>query len=65
MEEWLDILEREYLADFITAGGAAVKFVVGKDEQLSFVQRRLRQIAGNHNLVFIPIDAADARLHMI
>lgn len=65
MEEWLEILEREYLANFITAGGAAVKFVVGENDQLRFVQQRLRETARTHDLVFIPIDAADTRLHMI
>ncbi len=64
-EEWLDLLEREYLADFITAGGAAVKFVVGDGDQLAFVQRRLRELSERHNLIFISMDAGDTRLHMI
>lgn len=63
--EWLDILEREYLIGFVTAGGAAVKFVVGGDNQLAFVQRQLRELSRKHNLIFIPIDAGDTRLHMI
>ncbi len=64
-KEWLEILEREYLANFITAGGAAVKFVVGDDGALAFVQRRLREASGRHNLAFISIDAGNTRLHMI
>ncbi|MGH7068988.1 MAG: BREX system ATP-binding domain-containing protein [Acetobacteraceae bacterium] len=63
--EWLEILEREYLAGLITAGGAAVKFVVGDDNQLAFVQHRLQDASGRHHLKFISIDAAGTRLHMI
>jgi len=33
--EWLELIEREYLSDFVTAGGAAVKFAVGDDHQLA------------------------------
>ncbi len=64
-KEWLEILEREYLANFITAGGAAVKFVVGDNGGLAFVQRRLREASERHNLTFISIDAGNTRLHMI
>jgi len=33
-QEWLDLIEREYLRDFVTDGGAAVKFVVADADQL-------------------------------
>lgn len=64
-QEWLALIEREYLADFITAGGAAVKFAVGDNRTIDLVRYRLREASRRHRLEFISIDAADTRLHMI
>lgn len=64
-EEWLALLEREYLAEYITAGGAAVKFVIGSAEEMVLVQQYLREAAGRHDMVFASVDAATSRLHMI
>ena len=43
--EWLELIEREYLTDFITAGGGAVKFVVGDPHQLKIVARVLEVLS--------------------
>jgi hypothetical protein len=64
-EEWLAHLEREYLFKFIPVGGATVKFVVGPDDQLAHVEGRLAALAEQHELVFVAIDAATTKLHMI
>lgn len=64
-DEWLARLEQEYVSSFITAGGSAVKFVVADGDQLSIVARDLANLAQQHNLTYIPIDAATTKLHMI
>src|SRR5437867_4275507 len=66
LADWLSIVEREYLADFVPAGGAAVKFVVpptALDRQQ--LRAALRGAAERHGLQFAVVDAASTRLHMI
>src|SRR5215472_1563459 len=63
--EWLELIEREYLSDFVIAGGAAVKFAVGDDHQLAVVARVLQLLAERHGLAYVSVDAAATRLHMI
>jgi hypothetical protein len=63
---WLGIVEREYLSDFVPAGGAAVKFVVpptelGRQE----LRAALRDAAERHGLQFAVVDAATTRMHLI
>jgi hypothetical protein len=65
VREWLELIEREYLADFITAGGGAVKFVVADAHQLMVVARVLDLLSERHGLAHLTIDAATTRLHMI
>jgi hypothetical protein len=65
VREWLELIEREYLSDFITAGGGAVKFAVGDAHQLMVVARVLDLLSERHGLAHITIDAATTRLHMI
>jgi hypothetical protein len=63
--EWLDLIEREYLRGFVTAGGAAVKFAVGDEIELASLRRRLGELSERHDLTYVQIDAAATRLHMI
>jgi hypothetical protein len=63
--EWLDLVEREYLGGFVTAGGAAVKFTVGDDFELASLRRHLGELSERYDLTHAHIDAAVTRLHMI
>jgi hypothetical protein len=64
-QEWLELIEREYLTDFILAGGGAVKFAVGDAHQLEIVARVLDLLSARHGLAHVAIDAVTTRLHMI
>jgi P-loop Domain of unknown function (DUF2791) len=64
-QEWLDLVEREYFCDFVTAGGAGVKFVTGESDQLTAVGDMLAKLSERHKLEYVPIDAATTKLHMI
>jgi hypothetical protein len=64
--DWLAVVERDYLRDYVREGGAAVKFVVpasalGRLE----VRDRLREAAERNDFQFAFVDAAAVRLHLI
>jgi hypothetical protein len=65
-EEWVTVVEREYLGDFVRQGGAAVKFAVATtDVGRLDLQRRL-MLAGNaDDYQVVALNAVDVRLHMI
>jgi hypothetical protein len=62
---WLDIMGREYFADFIPQGGAAVRFAVADAPTLSQVNERLAEAAAANGLHCIRLDVASVRLHML
>jgi hypothetical protein len=63
---WLDLVRREYLARFIREGGAAVKFVVpSADMEPQDWLGPLRTSAEAEGFLFIGVDAAETKLHMI
>ena len=64
-QTWLDIMEREYLGDFIPAGGGAVRFAVAEAGGIDSLARGLRQRAAGLGLEVVPIDLASVRLHML
>jgi hypothetical protein len=65
-DAWLGIVEREYLADFVPAGGAVVKFVVPPTEpDREALREALRGAAERRGFAFAVVDAASTKLHMI
>ena len=66
LDDWLQVVRREYLDDFIRAGGAAVKFVVPNGEQRPVgLWEQLRATAEASGFQFALVDAAATRLHLI
>lgn len=63
--EWVDVIDRDYLASFISAGGASVKFAVPLNRAASSVTDRLEQIATSRDMAFLTADASRVRVHMI
>src|SRR6266568_5166397 len=63
---WLEVMEREYLRDFIREGGAAVKFLVPQTEQNRVELRGgLEAAARRYGFEFAFVDAATTRIHLI
>jgi len=64
--DWLSVIRREYLEDFVPAGGAAVKFVVPyppiSQERL---RDGLRMVAEASGFQFAFVDSASTRIHLI
>jgi hypothetical protein len=64
-DEWLSLLRREYLDDYVREGGAAVKFAVIDDPETgSALLRTVRQEAEGHGYLVVSVDAARTKIHM-
>jgi P-loop Domain of unknown function (DUF2791) len=65
-QDWLEIIRKEYLRDFIRSGGAAVKFVVPTDEVCRHqVRDSLRNASEEGGFSFALVDAVSTKIHMI
>jgi hypothetical protein len=64
-DTWLDLIGREYVADFIPQGGGAVRFAVADAATLGHVGARLGEVAAANRLACIKLDVANVRLHML
>ena len=64
VSDWLEQIERDYLATFIASGGAAVKFVVGDGMQRSAVRQGLTALAKDRGYLVLSADATTHRFHM-
>ncbi|MDE0228535.1 MAG: DUF2791 family P-loop domain-containing protein [Spirochaetaceae bacterium] len=62
--DWLEQIERDYLATFVASGGAAVKFVVGDGMQRSAARHGLTKLAKDRGYLVLSADAASHRFHM-
>ena len=65
LNEWLELIDKEYLRDFIVKGGGAVKFVVADNGSIAALDTALASQASEHGLVFTRVSSADVKLHMI
>lgn len=65
LDSWLQPMAREYLADFIPAGGAAMRFVVVDDADLPRFRMGLCAAADQAGLPMVQLDTATTRLHML
>jgi hypothetical protein len=66
LDEWLTLLQREYLEDFVKAGGSAVKFAVVPNDRLAErVKDELTRRSQKLGYLITSVDAAYARIHLI
>lgn len=65
-ENWLEIVRKEYLQDFIRGGGAAVKFIVPTEEiDHGNLRDKIRGISAAEGYLFASIEAEKTAVHMI
>ena len=62
--EWLGVIDREYFTDYLCAGGAAAKFVVGDDAAREEVESESVTLARRHGLLHARLSAGETKLHM-
>jgi hypothetical protein len=66
LSDWLLVVEREYLRDFLPEGGSAVKFaVVSPSLETDEVRGELARLARKTGCLYSSVDAATTKLHMI
>jgi hypothetical protein len=65
LNEWLQVVDSEYLKEFVVDGGAAVKFVVSNERVVETLKQEARRQAEAHGLVFAGIESAEVKLHLI
>src|SRR5579871_4837236 len=66
LNDWLTIVEDDYLSSFVAGGGATVKCVVTAEHAAStLVERELERLAHRHHFHYAFVDAMTTRLHMI
>jgi len=66
VDEYLEFLHKEYLADFIRRGGASVKVaVVGGDQVAERFHTGLAAAARAEGYLFAAVDAASDRVHLV
>ena len=58
-------MDLEYLRLFIPSSGSAVKFAIGDDAMLAAVGDRLAAQAANEKYLFVQVDGASTKLHLI
>jgi hypothetical protein len=64
-DTWLDLMRQEYLADFIPAGGGAVRFAVADADGIDRLSAGLHAAAAASGLTVVRVDLATVRLHML
>jgi len=64
-EDWLGVVRREYLQDFVRRGGAAVKVVVPMDDNdREDAIAALRSLAESENYIFAAVDSSITKIHL-
>jgi len=65
-EDWLSILSSEYLRDFVSEGGAAVKFAVtGEPDDRDTLRSEICRMASKEGYLCVSVDAVRTKIHMI
>jgi hypothetical protein len=65
LADWTGLLRREYLAEFVASGGAAVKLAVVPTDRIPGVLAAVAREAEEQQYMVAQIDAAQTRVHMI
>lgn len=64
-ERWLEIIDREYLRDFISRGGSSVKFIIPLDGIRNNLQLLLQNISNAAQYQFVFVNAKDTQIHLM
>ena len=64
LQDWLQVLDREYLSSFIRNGGSSIKFVVTPDGLKSDLYASVNERCRELDYQFVALDAAKIRVHM-
>jgi P-loop Domain of unknown function (DUF2791) len=65
LAEWLSIIEREYLAEYVPAGGGAVKFAILDDGAIDMAAERLVGLGQARAMLTVHLEAGRTRIHLM
>jgi P-loop Domain of unknown function (DUF2791) len=65
LAEWLSVLDREYLSEFVPAGGASVKIAILDDVSVDTAADRLIGLGEARAMLTVRVDADRTRIHMM
>lgn len=64
VDDWLDVLDDEYLSGFVANGGAAVKLAVATEPERHRLAHSLAERCAQSGYLFVTVDARSCRAHM-
>ena len=65
-QDWLEVIQKEYLQSYLPQGGSAVKFVVTDQEEVRRnIPQQFNRMAQDEGYVFAKADAQYTKVHMI
>ena len=64
LENWLQLIDAEYLSTFVKDGGASIKFAVTEDAVKPALYEAVESRCRELDYVVIKVDAAETRVHM-
>jgi len=65
LADWVSILDREYLSEFVPAGGASVKLAIMDDSIFAAAATQLIALGQARGMLTVHIDAGQTRIHMM
>ena len=64
LDRWLDVIDQQYLDDYVASGGASVKVAVTTDDLRKELMGAVRDRCVRRNFLSLKFDAAERRAHM-
>ena len=65
IQEWLEVIQKEYLDEFVSDGGSSIKFAVPASGGLApLIKSRLAEAASGLGYLVVGVDAGETRVHM-
>ena len=65
LTRWLQLIEPEYFTQYLPAGGAGVKFLIGDESAIVHVRDATPVLAQRHSMLALHVSAGETRLHML
>jgi hypothetical protein len=65
LAEWLSVVERDYLSEFVPAGGASVKLAILDDCAIAAAAARLIELGQAHIMLTVHVAAGRTRIHLM
>ena len=64
VDEWLSVLDREYLSSFVEAGGGSIKFALADEDTRTELLTAVRERCERLDYLHVSLKATDLRVHM-